>query len=58
MHAEINLNHIVKKINEEAGEKLIPEINEGEKSPIEISLKRTQVLHTFKLGTSMRTSNN
>lgn len=54
MHAEIDLTHIIKKVNEEAGEKLIEEKNNA----ITMSLKRTQVLHTFKLGTSMRTSNN
>ena len=53
MHAKIDLTHIIKKVNEEVGEKLIQETN-----TITMSLKRTQVLHSFKLGTSMRTSNN
>ena len=58
MYADININSIIKKINEEAGEKLLSEISEKERNPYKMQLKRTQVLHTFKLGTSMRTSNN
>ena len=58
MHASININETIKEINREAGKELLPEIKKGEKNNYSISLTRNQVLHTPKLGTSMRTSNN
>jgi len=58
MHADININDIIKEINKEAGKELLSLIKKDEKNIYSISLTRNQVLHTPKLGTSMRTSNN
>lgn len=47
---------LVKKVNKELKEKELGELPEN--FTMQISLARNQVLHTFKLGSSMRTANN
>ena len=53
MKADINISNIINKINEEADEEVL-----DPKNPLDVHLTRNQVLHTPKLGISMRTSNN